>query len=65
MERDGRDESGEGVEISGPRAERRALSVIAASPDDEWGIRGGDLLAAVTLSGDNPDWPLLHRMPDQ
>ncbi|MFJ7151740.1 hypothetical protein ACIQVT_26725 [Streptomyces sp. NPDC100445] len=39
-----------------------AESVIAASPDDEWGIWGCDLLATVTLSGDNPDRALLHRI---
>ncbi len=39
-----------------------AESVIAASPDDEQGIWGCDLLATVTLSGDNPDWPLVHRI---
>ncbi|MEU4172077.1 hypothetical protein AB0F46_34995 [Streptomyces sp. NPDC026665] len=39
-----------------------AESVIAASPDDERGIWGCDLLAIVTLSGDNPDWALVHRI---
>ncbi|MFF4041253.1 hypothetical protein [Streptomyces sp. NPDC001816] len=39
-----------------------AESVIAASPNDERGIWGCDLLATVTLSGDNPDWALLHRI---
>lgn len=37
-----------------------AESVIAASPNDEWGIWGCDLLATVTLSGDDPDWALVH-----
>ncbi|MFE4695483.1 hypothetical protein ACFRIC_00185 [Streptomyces sp. NPDC056738] len=39
-----------------------AERVIDASPDDEWGIWGSDLLATVTLSGDNPDWALVHRI---
>ncbi|MFJ8537253.1 hypothetical protein [Streptomyces sp. NPDC093591] len=39
-----------------------AESVIAASPNDERGIWGCDLLATVTLSGDNPDWALVHRI---
>ncbi|MGW1913164.1 hypothetical protein ACWCQS_21105 [Streptomyces sp. NPDC002076] len=39
-----------------------AGSVITASPNDEQGIWGCDLLATVTLSGDNPDWALLHRI---
>ncbi|MFJ2392832.1 hypothetical protein ACIOTI_08795 [Streptomyces sp. NPDC087843] len=39
-----------------------AESVIAASPNDEGGIWGCDLLAIVTLSGDNPDWTLVHRI---
>ncbi|MGW2932792.1 hypothetical protein ACWDA7_13210 [Streptomyces sp. NPDC001156] len=39
-----------------------AESVITASPNDEQGIWGCDLLATVTLSGDNPDWALLHRI---
>ncbi|MGW4610276.1 hypothetical protein ACWENS_44720 [Streptomyces sp. NPDC004532] len=39
-----------------------AASVIAASTDDERGIWGCDLLATVTLSGDNPDWALVHRI---
>jgi hypothetical protein len=39
-----------------------AESVIAASPNDEHGIWGCDLLATVTLSGDNPDWPLVDRI---
>ncbi|MEV6992007.1 hypothetical protein AB0N87_22735 [Streptomyces sp. NPDC093228] len=39
-----------------------AEPVIAASPNDEQGISGCDLLATVTLSGDNPDWPLVHRI---
>ncbi|MFJ8621998.1 hypothetical protein ACIRD3_04050 [Kitasatospora sp. NPDC093550] len=39
-----------------------AESVIAASPDDEHGIWGCDLLATVTLSGDNPDWTLVSRL---
>ncbi|MGW7383372.1 hypothetical protein [Streptomyces sp. NPDC054794] len=40
-----------------------AESVIAASPNDEQGI-WGDLLATATLSGDNPDWPLVQRIWD-
>ncbi|ALV35163.1 hypothetical protein AS200_26260 [Streptomyces sp. CdTB01] len=39
-----------------------AESVIAASPNDEQGIWGCDLLATLTLSGDNPDWALAHRI---
>ncbi|MFE7531319.1 hypothetical protein ACFU7Y_37275 [Kitasatospora sp. NPDC057542] len=39
-----------------------AESVIVASPDDEHGIWGCDLLATVTLSGDNPDWTLVNRI---
>ncbi|MFB6960219.1 hypothetical protein ACFCYB_25170 [Streptomyces sp. NPDC056309] len=39
-----------------------AESVIAASPNDEWSIWGCDLLATVTLSGNNPDWALVHRI---
>ncbi|HEY9327180.1 MAG TPA: hypothetical protein VIS09_02885 [Streptomyces sp.] len=39
-----------------------AESVIAASPNDEWGVWGCDLLAIVTLSGDNPDWSLVHHI---
>ncbi|WP_277439272.1 hypothetical protein [Streptomyces sp. SPB162] len=39
-----------------------AESVIAASPNDEQGIWGCDLLASVTLGGDNPDWPLVNRI---
>ncbi|MFD4656119.1 hypothetical protein ACFWP2_10880 [Kitasatospora sp. NPDC058444] len=39
-----------------------AESVIAASPDDEHGIWGCDLLATVTLSGNAPDWPLVDRI---
>jgi hypothetical protein len=39
-----------------------AESVIAASPNDEQGIWGSDLLATVTLSGDSPDWPLVDRI---
>ncbi|MET7287920.1 hypothetical protein [Streptomyces sp. NPDC005573] len=39
-----------------------AESVIAASPDDERGIWGCDLLATITLSGDDPDWALVHQI---
>ncbi|MER5430570.1 hypothetical protein [Streptomyces sp. NPDC002588] len=39
-----------------------AESVIAASPNDEQGIWGCDLLATLTLSGDNPDCALVHRI---
>jgi hypothetical protein len=39
-----------------------AESVIAASPDDEEGIWGCDLLAIVTISGDAPDWQLVNRI---
>lgn len=39
-----------------------AESVIASSPNDEQGIWGCDLLAIATLSGDNPDWPLVNRI---
>ncbi|MFC8720628.1 hypothetical protein [Kitasatospora sp. NPDC057198] len=41
-----------------------AESVIAASPDNEQGIWGCDLLATVTLTGDAPDWPLVNRIWD-
>lgn len=39
-----------------------AESVIAASPNDEWGVWGCDLLVVVTLSGDNPDWTLVRHI---
>ncbi|WP_329411755.1 hypothetical protein OG802_18005 [Streptomyces sp. NBC_00704] len=39
-----------------------AESVIAASPHDERGIWGCDLLVTVALGGDDPDWALLHRI---
>jgi hypothetical protein len=39
-----------------------ADSVIHASPDDEQGIWGCDLLATVTLGGDAPDWSLVNRI---
>ncbi|WP_269277145.1 hypothetical protein [Streptomyces sp. H39-S7] len=39
-----------------------AEAVIATSPNDEQGIWGCDLLAMVTLSGNNPDWPLVNRI---
>ncbi|MEU8629217.1 hypothetical protein [Streptomyces sp. NPDC048669] len=39
-----------------------AESVIAASPNDEWGVWGCNLRAIVTLSGDNPDWSLVHHI---
>nr|WSX75959.1 hypothetical protein OH826_20160 [Streptomyces sp. NBC_00899] len=39
-----------------------AESVIAASPGDEQGIWGCDLLATVTLTGDTPDWSLANRI---
>ncbi|MER5177140.1 hypothetical protein ABT009_01960 [Streptomyces sp. NPDC002896] len=39
-----------------------AESVIAASPNDEQGIWGCDLLAIVTLSGNDPDWGLVNRI---
>ncbi|MFG1810434.1 hypothetical protein [Streptomyces sp. NPDC049040] len=39
-----------------------AESVIAASPADEHGIWGCDLLATITLSGGAPDWPLVNRI---
>ena len=39
-----------------------AESVIAASPNDEHGIWGSDLLATITLSGDVLDWPLVQRI---
>lgn len=39
-----------------------AESVIAASPDNEQGIWGCDLLAMITLAGDTPDWPLVNRI---
>ncbi|MFF3559564.1 hypothetical protein ACFYXS_05935 [Streptomyces sp. NPDC002574] len=39
-----------------------AESVIAASPNDAESIWGCDLLAIVTLSGSDPDWPLVNRI---
>ena len=39
-----------------------AESVIAASPNDEEGVWGCDLLVTITLSGDSPDWPLVNRI---
>ncbi|MEU6339812.1 hypothetical protein ABZ883_02475 [Streptomyces sp. NPDC046977] len=39
-----------------------ADSVTAASPDDAEGIWGCDLLAVVTLSGSDTDWPLVNRI---
>ncbi|MFJ7020080.1 hypothetical protein ACIQUW_17175 [Streptomyces sp. NPDC101117] len=36
--------------------------VIAASPHEEQGIWGCDLLATVTLSGERPDWALVDRI---
>ncbi|MFD0258498.1 hypothetical protein ACFVH7_09510 [Kitasatospora indigofera] len=39
-----------------------AESVIAASPGDDQGIWGCDLLATVTLTGESPDWPLVNRI---
>lgn len=39
-----------------------APSVIAASPDDECGIWGSDLLAELILSGSSTDWPLVKRI---
>jgi hypothetical protein len=39
-----------------------AESVIGASPDGEHGIWGSDLLAELTLSGNDTDWPLVERI---
>jgi hypothetical protein len=41
--------------------EYNAQSVISASPDDEHGIWGSDLLAELILSG-TTDWPLVNRI---
>ena len=38
-----------------------AQSVIGASPDDEHGIWGSDLVAELILSG-TTDWPLVNRV---
>ena len=38
-----------------------AMSVISASPGDEHGIWGSDLVAELTLSGSDTDWPLVER----
>ena len=38
-----------------------AQSVIGASPDDEHGIWGSDLMAELILSG-TTDWPLVNRV---
>jgi hypothetical protein len=35
---------------------------IDADPDDAHGVWGSDLMALVTLTGDNPDWPLVERI---
>lgn len=39
-----------------------AETVIHADPDNEHGIWEGDLLALITLSGDNLDWTLVERI---
>ncbi|GIH22683.1 hypothetical protein Aph01nite_09930 [Acrocarpospora phusangensis] len=39
-----------------------AESVIEVDPDCEYGIWGCDLLATITLSGDNPDGVLVKRI---
>ncbi|MEV7075783.1 hypothetical protein [Streptomyces sp. NPDC093990] len=41
-----------------------AESVISATPNDEQGIWGCDLLVTVTLSGNSPDWFLVERIWD-
>jgi hypothetical protein len=41
--------------------EYNARSVIGASPDDQHGIWGSDLLAELILSG-TTDWPLVNRI---
>lgn len=62
-----------GTEREGPAADYLLLEihvgvrfiaeqVIAADPDDDHGVWGSDLLAIVTLSGENPDWPLVDRI---
>jgi hypothetical protein len=35
--------------------------VISASPDNEYGIWGSDLLAELILAGNATDWPLVNR----
>jgi len=42
--------------------EYNAQSVIHASPNDEHGIWGSDLLAELTLTGNTTDWPLVNRI---
>ena len=42
--------------------ENNAQRVIHASPDDEHGIWGSDLLAELTLTGNTTDWPLVNRI---
>lgn len=42
--------------------EYNAQSVISASPDDEHGIWGSDLLAELILTGNTTDWPLVNRI---
>jgi hypothetical protein len=39
-----------------------ADQAIWASPNDEHGIWGSDVLVTITLSGDSPDWPLVARI---
>ncbi|MFJ1586671.1 hypothetical protein ACIOC1_25535 [Streptomyces sp. NPDC088197] len=36
--------------------------MIAASPENEQGIWGCDMLATITFTGDTPDWPLVNRI---
>jgi hypothetical protein len=39
-----------------------ANTVIHADPDCDKGVWGCDLLAEISLSGDNPDWELVNRI---
>lgn len=42
--------------------ECNAQSVISASPNDEHGIWGSDLLVELILTGNTTDWPLVNRI---
>jgi len=39
-----------------------AETVVGVDPDAEHGIWGSDLYALISLSGENPDWPLVERI---
>jgi len=43
-------------------AEFNANMVIGTDPDDEHEIWGSDVHAQISLSGQNPDWELVHRI---